>query len=375
MKALFDPTAIASMNLPNRFMRSATWAGMATDEGAVTEGLTALMGRLAEGRVGLVMSGHAYVVKWGQAGPWQLGIHDDKLIDGLRTMTGAVHEHGMRIGAQLAHAGVQGTEKLLGRQARGPSAMQNTHGEQAEAMSEDEIHEVVRAFGRAASRAVEAGFDCVQIHAAHGYLASEFLSPYFNRRDDEYGGSLENRARFVLEVLGAVREAVGPHYPVLAKMNCRDFLEPEFTPGEMREVSSMLADAGLDALEMSGGTAFSGAEIPVRKGRAARSEEAWYLEHAREFRKECDLPLALVGGIRTYGTAENLVERGDCDFVSLSRPLIREPRLVKRWESGNLDPATCISCNMCFKGVLRGDGLYCLVEAGEIEEKEAREEE
>jgi 2,4-dienoyl-CoA reductase-like NADH-dependent reductase (Old Yellow Enzyme family) len=374
MKKVFEEAAIGNMLLPNRFVRSATWAGMATEKGNVTEGLTMLMERLAEGKVGLIMTGHAFVHPGGQAGPWQLGIYDDSQIPGLERMVERMHDHGSRVCCQLAHSGVQGSADVLGKAPKGPSAMENAFGQKGEAMDKSEIDEVVSAYAQAASRAREAGFDCVQIHAAHGYLISEFLSPFFNKRDDEYGGSFENRARLLMEVYRAVRKAVGERYPVLIKINCRDFTEPEFTPKEMRKVCAMLDKEGLDAVEMSGGNPFAAPKIPVRKGKAGREKEAWYLEYAREFKEECGMPLILVGGIRSYGMAEKLIENGECEFIALSRPLIREPHLVKRWKEGNLDDATCISCNSCFKGIMAGKGLYCLIDAGEVGRDEAMKE-
>jgi 2,4-dienoyl-CoA reductase-like NADH-dependent reductase (Old Yellow Enzyme family) len=374
MSKLFQETAIGNLLVPNRFVRSATWAGMATEDGQVTEGLIMLMERLAKGKVGLIMTGHAYVHPAGKAGPWQLGIYDDSQIPGLERMAARMHEHGSRTCCQIAHSGVQGAGQVLDGAPKGPSAMKNAFGDQGEAMTVDEIKEAVQAFAKAASRAQEAGYDAVQLHAAHGYLISEFLSPFFNKRDDEYGGSLENRSRLLMEAYRAVREAVGPRYPVLIKINCRDFTDPEFTPEEMIEVCKRLVSEGLDGVEMSGGNQFAAPEIPVRKGKAGRESEAWYLEYAEAFKKECGVPLMLVGGVRSYGKAEKLVEDGDADFISMARPLIREPGLIKRWKEGDLDDAKCISCNSCFKGVTGGRGLYCLIDAGEVGREEAMKE-
>lgn len=374
MSKVFEETSIGGLLTPNRFVRSATWAGMATDQGDVTEGLIMLMERLARGKVGLIMTGHTYVHPGGQAGPWQLGLYKESQIRGMERMVERMHQHGSRTCCQISHSGAQGSAKILGQAPKGPSSVQNSFGDQAEAMAKADIEEAVNSFALAASRAREAGFDAIQIHAAHAFLISEFLSPFFNKRDDEYGGSIENRSRLLLEVYRAVREAVGPRYPVLVKINCRDFLEPEFTPEEMRTVSGMLEKEGLNAVEMSGGTPFSAPMTPVRKGKAGRAHEAWHLEYARDFKKDCGMKLILVGGVRSYATAEKIVHDGHADLIAMSRPLIREPDLIKRWREGDLDDAKCISCNSCFKGVFDGRGLYCLVEAGEVSEKEAARE-
>lgn len=374
MAILFEQAAIGGLSMPNRFVRSATWAGMATPEGDPTEGLNGLMERLAQGKVGLIVTGNAFVHPKGQSVPWQLSLADDGKIKGLERMVERMHAHGSRTCCQLVHAGAQTRAELLGEIPKGPSPHTNIFGEETGAMTKADIETVVESFAQAAARAREAGFDAVQLHAAHGYLISQFLSPYFNKREDEYGGSPVNRARLLMEVYRAAREAVGPAFPLLIKINCRDFLEPEFTAGEMRAVCKRLETEGLDAVEISGGTPFSLPNTPTRKGKAGREREAWHLEYAREFRKECGLPVILVGGIRSHAMAEKVVADGDADFISMCRPLIREPHLVKRWREGGREDAKCISCNMCFKGVVGGKGLYCLVDAGEVGQKEAMNE-
>jgi 2,4-dienoyl-CoA reductase-like NADH-dependent reductase (Old Yellow Enzyme family) len=233
-------------------------------------------------------------------------------------------------------------------------------------MTQQDIEAVIRAFAAAAGRAQSAGFDAVQIHAAHGYLLSQFLSPCFNKRGDEYGGSIENRARMAVEVVKAVRRAVGPAFPIFIKVNSEDFLPGGLVAEEMVQAAAMLAENGVDGIEMSGGTFLSGKYMPSRPGEAGQDgTEAYYEETAKKYKKTVQAPLMLVGGIRTFETAERLVAEGLADYIALCRPLIREPDLVNRWKSGDRRPTTCISDNGCFKPGFEGRGIYCVVEARE----------
>jgi 2,4-dienoyl-CoA reductase-like NADH-dependent reductase (Old Yellow Enzyme family) len=361
MPRLFESTAIKQMAVANRFVRSATWEGMAGEDGSCTPTLTQLMVQLAEGGVGLIISSHSYVSREGQAGPWQLGIYSDKLVAGFAEMTKAVQNASGKIVMQLAHAGVQANSSLTGKPPKGPSAFEKVPASQE--MNHGEIQRVVEAFGDAALRAQTAGFDGVQIHAAHGFLLSQFLSPFFNKRRDLYGGSIENRARLVLDVFQSVRIKVGDQFPVMIKLNSEDFLEGGLSLEEMVQVAAMLETAGIDAIELSGGTGYSGNCTPVRQGKfASEDEEAYHLDGARKCKEKIGVPLMLVGGIRSYGVAEKLVSEGLTDYISLSRPLIREPHLIDRWKSGDTRKAMCQSDNLCFNPIVQGEGIYCVVE-------------
>jgi 2,4-dienoyl-CoA reductase-like NADH-dependent reductase (Old Yellow Enzyme family) len=362
MSKLFETTKLNGMTLKNRFVRSATAEGMATDDGECILRLTNLMTELAEGGVGLIITGHTYVTKRGQATPWQLGIYDDKLVSGLRRMIDSVHERDRKIVAQLAHSGMLANPKLTNDAPLGPSAMEGLNGAIAQEMTLEDINATVEAFGNAAERAREAGFDGVQLHAAHSYLLSQFLSPAFNHRRDGYGGSIENRARMVVEIVQDIRERVGEDYPVLVKMNCRDFLEGGLELEDAVQAAALLQAAGIDAIEVSGGTFASGDLMPSRKGITKERDEAYFKEEARAFKERIDLPIILVGGIRSFPVAEKIVDDHIADYISMCRPLIREPGLVNRWESGDLSKATCLSDSKCFRPALTGKGVYCVVE-------------
>lgn len=364
MAKIFEASTINGMQLQNRFVRSATWEGMAEEDGTVTSKLIDLMVQLAQGGVGLIISGHAYVCRQGQAGPRQLGVYSEALVPGLTRMTEAVHEAGGKVVLQLAHAGCHAASALSGLQPLGPSARPDKPDHACREMNLQDIEQTIAVFAAAAQRAQRAGFDGVQIHAAHGYLLSQFLSPFYNRRTDQYGGPIANRSRLVLEVLRAIRETVGKDFPILIKINSQDFLAGGLTVEDMLQVAAALQGEGIDAIELSGGTSYSGKCIPVRKGTIeSADQEVYYREEAQKVRQQVQAPLILVGGVRSLEVAGQLVDSGLTDFVALSRPLIREPALIKRWQSGDTRRSPCLSDNLCFEPARRGQGIYCVTAA------------
>jgi len=365
MTELFEHSSINGMKLANRFVRSATWEGMAADDGACTPKLIDLMVELAKGGIGFIISSHAYVSPAGQAGPWQLGVYNDALVPGLAAMAKAVHDNGGKIVLQLAHAGFFANAKLTGQTPMAPSNVEGFSKSARQEMTAEDIRDVVQAYGAAAKRAQNAGFDGVQIHAAHGYLLSQFLSPAFNRRNDAYGGDIRHRATALVEVLQQIRHTVGREYPVLVKMNCRDFIENGLVVEDSLEVATMLEAEGIDAIELSGGVLVGGKLSPSRMGIKSAEKEAYFQDDARAFKEKLGVPLILVGGNRSFQVAERLINEGMADYISMCRPLIREPALINRWRAGDLSKATCLSDNMCFKPAMKGDGIYCLTEERE----------
>ena len=362
MPELFEATNINSMIIKNRFVRSATWEGMAKDDGTCTKRLIDLMSQLAKGGVGLIITGHAYTQKIGKAGPWQLGIYEDRLVPGLRAMTDAVHKNNGTIILQLAHAGMYANTGAPGDIALAPSSISGYRKSPVQEMTLQDIESLVEDFGLAAKRAKKADFDGVQIHAAHGYLLSQFLSPVFNKRQDQYGGSIENRAAVLLEILKSIRKRVGQSYPVLIKMNTRDSLEGGLKLDDSIKAAAMMEKAGIDAVELSGGTIASGKEGPVRTGIVSGKNEAYFKDAASAFKEKIDLPIMLVGGIRSFFLAQQLVNDNIADYISMSRPFIREPDLIKRWKAGDHHQAACLSDSKCFIPAMKGKGIYCVVE-------------
>jgi len=366
MPGLFESTSIKKMTLTNRFIRSATWEGLAGKDGSVTPKMIDVSVKLSQGGIGLIITGHSYVSLEGQATPWQLGSYSDKLIPGLSEMTNVVHGTGGKIIMQLAHAGSYAASLLSGLDPIGPSPVES--GLVGKEMTRDDIKKVTQAFSNAAVRARTAGFDGIQIHGAHGYLISQFLSPFFNKRKDEYGGEdINNRTRFVVEVLEAIRKAAGIDFPVLIKLNSEDFLTNGFTVEDMLHTTATLEEKGIDAVEMSGGTIVSGRNIPSRATKSDSGQSgAYYEAAARQYKKKIRIPLILVGGIRTFETAERLVSEGITDYIALSRPLIREPGLINRWKSGDRKAALCVSDNGCFKPCFKGKGICCTTESRSV---------
>lgn len=374
MSILFEPTSINGMMLANRFVRSATYERMANDDGSCTQKLIDYMAQLAKGGVGLIITGDAYVSSEGQAVPRQMGAFNEKFLPGLQEMTRTVHKEGGKIAIQICHAGCLASPQLIGTTPIGPSICRIGDGEPCREMTIEDINAVISSFARAADLAKRAEFDAIQIHAAHGFLLSEFLSPFFNKRRDEYGGDIENRARIILEVLRSIRKVVGRNYPVLIKINSEDFLDGGFDTEDMLKVSSKLEHVGIDAVEISGGISVPfcisvpiSKFVPSRQGRIKSEDEGYYLDAAMRFKEKISVPLMLVGGIRSYDVSERLVREDVTDYISLCRPLICEPDLINRWKSGDIRPAVCLSDNLCLKSLREENELHC-----ELEEKRDR---
>lgn len=357
-KHLFESCFLDSLLLRNRFVRSATHEGLADDSGLYTPQLTDLYARLAADEAGLIITGHTFVSPEGKASPKQAAASDDA-VELWRIATELVHRNGGTIALQLAHGGGNALDWTA---AIGPSPFRHPSkkGECREA-SAAELDAVVSAFGAAAKRAREGGFDAVQIHAAHGYLISEFLSPFYNRRTDEYGGTLENRMRLLIRVYDAVRRAVGEAFPVLIKINSGDFVDGGFTTDDCVAVCRELERRGLNGIEISGGIPEAGAKLsPVRAVNPEKAAEPVYYEAAaKRVKSAVSIPVILVGGIRWLETAERLLEEEACDFISLSRPLIAEPDLIRRWNAEDSFRSACVTCNACFRPILTGKGFYC----------------
>jgi len=191
---------------------------------------------------------------------------------------------------------------------------------------------------------------------------SQFLSPIYNQRTDAYGGQIQNRSKALMAVLKAIRETVGPDYPVLIKMNCGDFQDNGLELNDAIQVGKMLAEAGIDAIELSGGLLTGGKMSPSRMGVHSMEKEAYFQREAVEFRKRVHVPLILVGGNRSYETAQQIVDNDIADYISLCRPFIREPGLINRWRSGDLAKSACLSDNKCFGPIMAGKGLYCVMD-------------
>ena len=364
MSVLFESVKIGNFETRNRFVRSATYFALADDEGFIGEPSVILMKKLAEGGVGLIITGYAYISKSGQSFVDMNGIHRDEQIAGYTTMTRAVHDAGGRIAMQIAHCG-KGSETTA-RSGGDYMAVSVTdkmpnYGNPAREMTEEDIQGIIESFGRAARRVEAAGFDGVQIHGAHGYLVSQFLTPRSNLRQDKWGGNLENRMRFVIEVVRSIKQTVSSKFPVMIKLGCRDYLDEGIglTIEEGAEVARSLEEEGVSLIEISNGFQ-DDSYRKKRLGITSPEKEAYYLDDARVVREKTSGPLSIVGGMRSLPVMEGVINSGVADCISICRPLIREPGLINRWQQGDDRSADFISCGGCFNTAEDGKmSIYC----------------
>jgi len=356
MSRLFEPAFIGSMRLPNRIVRSATAERMSNEAGIPLAPMTSLYERLARGGAGLLISGHMSVDPAGKAHPAMTGIHGEPHVAALRQVVAAVHLHGGRIAAQISHAGM-----LSAGEVETPFAPSAIHrppaGRPARGMTSQEIEATISTFAQAARHAVAAGFDAVQIHSAHGYLGSQFLSPLVNRRRDGWGGSIRARMAFLRQVCRNVRDAVGAGFPILVKLGVVDEFEGGLELSDSLEVLASLSSWGVDAVEISGGLS-SARTFNIRPVRSAQ-DEGYFRPFAQLARDRTDLPILLVGGLRSRSVMEEILQSGDADFISLSRPLLCEPDLPLRFAAGGQQAASCISGNRCWPEAETDFGIAC----------------
>jgi 2,4-dienoyl-CoA reductase-like NADH-dependent reductase (Old Yellow Enzyme family) len=357
MSILFEPYKIGRLTLKNRFIKSSTLESMAGPDGEVTPAMLDFYEAIARGGVACIFLGHAFVHPLGKASPKMTGVHDDRLIPGLRSLAEVIHRHDGYVFAQPNYGGSR-VEKECAEPV-GPSPVVNpSTGLLARELKTSEIREIIHAFGRAAARVREAGLDGILIHGAHGYLVSLFTSPFTNHRTDEWGGDVQRRFRFLDEVYRSIRKAVGNDYPVAIKLGAKDDMPEGLSLEEGTYVAARLARAGIDAIEISGG-------IPTKEAAASRSnilsrdQEAYFLPYAKALRpKVGKLPLSLVGGLRSPDLMEEIITSGWTDFVSLARPFICEPDLVNKIRAGCWDPVSCTTCDRCRTGMGK-EGLRC----------------
>ncbi|HET9611105.1 MAG TPA: NADH:flavin oxidoreductase [Acidimicrobiales bacterium] len=373
----FRPARLGPVTLRNRIVKAATFEGR-TREHVVSDELVDFHRQVAAGGVGMTTVAYCAVSADGCGTPNEMILTADAA-PGLARLAEAVHAEGAAVSGQIGHAGAvaagTGLPGLSPSPVFSPLAMKRT-----KAVTVDQIRRIVGDFAAGAALLADAGFDAVEIHLGHGYLPSEFLSPRLNRRTDEWGGSLENRARLGREIATAVREAVGDRVAVLAKLNMADGVRGGLWLDESVEVGRMLErDGALDALELTAGSSLQNpmylfrGEAPVAEmarampkvirpafrlfGRAFLREypyeEAYLLPYARQFRAALDMPLILLGGINRIETVHGALAEG-FDFVAMGRALLREPELVNRWQKGATHESLCVHCNKCMATIYRG---------------------
>ena len=372
----FAPARLGPVQLRNRVIKAATFEGMSPNN-LVTNSLIEFHRKTAAGGVALSTVSYVAISPNGMGAPNEIYIHD-RAADGLAKIADVVHSEGAAIGAQLGHAGAVGL--LPGKRVVGPSKARTIEGTKVHAISLAEIDEVVEQFAAGALMLADAGFDGIELHLGHHYLLSSFMSPKWNKRRDEYGGSVENRARLPRRVLRAVRDAVGDRLAITAKMNMVDAVRGGLEINESIELTKLFeSEAVLDAIELTGGGSqanpmylFRG-DVPLKEmaehltpfqrfglkiaGRVLFKnypfEEAYFLPMARRFRAELKLPLILLGGINTVETIEQAMSEG-FDFVAMGRAILRDPGLVNKMAEGTARQGNCIHCNKCMASIFTG---------------------
>ena len=393
---LFKPLAIGPLTIPGRVIKSATSETRATADGFVTPQLIDFYEPMARSGVPLIISGNLYTSLDGRSTPRQLGADDDRKIPALKQLVDAVHLHGTRIFAQISHAGRQLVPGFAGvsEAVSASDVTDRSSGTRPRPLSAAEVTRVIEQFGKAAARCQQAGFDGVQIHAGHGYLVNQFLTPYTNKRTDEYGGSFENRVRFLRDIYRAIRARVGAAYPIIVKLNGSDYLplRPGLKTPELVQIAQIMEQEGVAAVEVSVGHYESG--FPIVRGRfwrcmsgmrhgsvqhyppsrrmgfsmmwplvalvsnvLWRPREGFNLQYARHFKHALSIPVICVGGFLTRPAMEAAVEQGFCDAVSAGRAFIADPLLYRHLREGTSGPR-CNDCNACV-GVIGMQPIDC----------------
>lgn len=363
--SIMKPATLGRIGVKNRIIRSATcMAGADEKTGNPTPKLIEKYKELAKGGVGLIITGHAYVNSNGKASPRQLSISSDDNISGLANLVSEAHGTGCPMIVQISHAGAFSITAEDGV-ALAPSDVKNPMtGRPCKGMTISEIHSLITDFAKAAQRAKVSNADGVQLHLAHGFLLTQFLSPIFNKRKDGYGGEdILKRARIVFEILEEIRYRTGEDFPLWVKISVTEGANEGYSSLEGIRLAQELARVKVDAIEVSGGTFYGDKNLsPSRTGIIAGKNEGYFAEEASAISERVDksTQVILVGGLRSQERMVNLFDRGTAEAFSLSRPLIAEPDLVNRWASGDGEPAECISCNACSRTAKAGI-VYCPV--------------
>ena len=388
MRSLFEECVLGPLTLRNRFVKAATFEGR-TPKGAVTDELIAFHRTVAAGGVAMTTMAYLAVSPEGRVDRNCLLLNEASQ-EGLRRLTDAVHQEGAKICAQIGHAGPVANGRSNHAPVLAPKSGYSAMGAKLTAVTQQDLDRIVDDYGKGAKIAADAGFDCIEIHMGHNYLISSLLSPKLNNRKDEFGGSLENRARFGRAVAKQVREAVGPTIAVTAKLNMDDGVKGGFGVIEAAKVAKMLEnDGSIDAIELTGGSSLSN-PMYLFRGDAPRKEfaatlpgpvkigfkvfgrffikeypytEAYFIDQARVILNELTIPVILLGGITRPETAQSALDEG-FSFFALGRPLLMEPGIVNRWESGDNAPSGCTHCNKCMPTIYTG--TECVLNGGPL---------
>lgn len=325
MKTIFDRISLNNLNAKNRIVRSATWEAISNFDGSPSKEQIEICEELAKGGVGTIVTGFTTILGDDHYIERMSRLSNDKLIAEWRKLTEIAHKENCKVITQLALG-----EYIL----NGKILSQND-------CKKVELEYLADMFGKAAKRAKEAGFDGIQIHGAHNFWLSRFISPAFNHRSDNYGGDQKSRTRLLVEIYEAIKKNAADLH-ITMKINCSDFLDSGLSMDDAMDTCLIMANKGIDSIEISGnGTSVSNIRAGVN--------EAYYLPFAKELKNHSQVPIILVGGHRSIENMNNILNSTSIEMFSISRPLIREPGLINRWQSGDSEPAKCISCNMCYQ--------------------------
>ncbi|MBE6067093.1 MAG: FAD-binding protein [Clostridium lundense] len=362
MSKLFTPIKIGNLELKNRFMLAPMENGLADLGGEVNQRIIDFFVERAKNEVAIIISGSVGISPEGRGLPTQLSIYDDKFIPGLKRMTDAVHEAGAKIGAQIYHAGRQASEAVTGIQPIAPSAIPCAIlGNNPREMTKEDIIEIKEKFKKAAERSIEAGFDLIEVHFAHGYLLHSFLSPHSNKREDEYGGSLENRMRFPMEVLKEVVEVSKGKAPVIIRISADEYLEDGLKFEEVKTICREAVNAGIDAISLTAGS-YDAVEYTIQP---MFINQGFLIPFGEQLKKEVNVPIIVAGRLNSAELIESIVEEDKADMVAIGRGLIADEELVVKMKNKDYeDIRYCVACNQgCIDKVFLGQGINCLVNA------------
>lgn len=362
MHKLFTPIEIGPITIRNRFMMAPMENGLAAKGGVVNERIIRFFEERAKNEVGIIITGSVGVSPEGRGLPTQLSIYDDRFIPGLKQLTDAIHQQGSLAGAQIYHAGRQATEAITGLQPLAPSAVPCAIlGNNPREMTKAEILEMKDKFVQAAKRCITAGFDMIEVHFAHGYLLHSFLSPHSNKRTDEYGGSLENRMRFPLQVLKEVAAVCENKAAVTIRISADEFLEDGLKFAEVITVCQAAVKAGAQAISVSAGS-YDAVEYTIQP---MFIKQGFLVPFSKKLKEIVDVPVIVAGRLNDAMLMETIIENEEADMLAIGRGLISDEALVvkmkkKRYE----DIRYCVACNQgCIDNVFQGKAITCLVNA------------
>jgi 2,4-dienoyl-CoA reductase-like NADH-dependent reductase (Old Yellow Enzyme family) len=330
LKSIFDETTMGGLKMKNRLVRSATGEALATEKGNIPKDLFDSYVELAKGGSGMIIFAFTSVapVDFSRDGLFRL--HDDSLIPEYRSLVDEVHKYDCVALTQLALG-------IYLKQTESGSLEQLSPDQ----MTVEDIKEVINNFISAAVRAKKAGFDGIQLHGGHGFVLSRFISPLYNHRTDEYGGSTKGRAKIILDIIKGIREMVGDIH-ISIKINSSDFISGGLMPEESLIICKLLEDEGINSIEVSGNE-------PTVSNIKPMDNEGFFAPFAVKLQSIIKIPVIVTGGHRSVENMNKLLNEDGIEYFSLSRPLIKEPNLPNRWKEGDLRPSTCISCNKCFQ--------------------------